>query len=97
MAYSYLVEVDLDAADVCRAHWYHPKETVFPPPKERHTFVQHEEIFQPFCHVRRNRVKFACHGSKSSQQESYYGKCEANIPTKCRLFSTTQAVGLWKR
>lgn len=56
MAYSYLVEVDLDAADVCRAHWYHPKETVFPPPKERHTFVQHEEIFQPFCHVRRNRV-----------------------------------------
>lgn len=49
-----LVEVDYDAANVCSANRHHAEKSVFPSPKQRHTFVQHEQVFQSFCHPGRN-------------------------------------------
>lgn len=46
------VKVDTDRSNIGSTNRNHPKKPIFPSPKQRHPFVEHEQIFQAFRHVR---------------------------------------------
>ncbi|KAL7285892.1 hypothetical protein ACG7TL_001003 [Trametes sanguinea] len=57
---TYLVKVDLDTADVGRAHGDHAEEAVSPTAEQRDAFVQDEQVRQALRHPGRDREQVAC-------------------------------------